>query len=85
MCTILKKKGKISSKIATVITDYGDDPYNEWVTNYEYMDYIFVAHNEIKNKLVQKGIPASKIFDTGIPISDKFLVNFGVTSFFICW
>ena len=76
MCTILKKKGKISSKIATVITDYGDDPYNEWVANHEYMDYIFVAHKEIKNKLVQKGIPEQKIFDTGIPISDQFLTNY---------
>lgn len=80
MCTILKKKGKISSKIATVITDYGDDPYNEWVANHEYMDYIFVAHNEIKNRLVQKGISEEKIFDTGIPISDKFLINYDKTA-----
>lgn len=76
MCTILKKKGKIQSKIATVITDYGNDPYNEWIANHEYMDYIFVAHSEVKDKLMQKGIPENKIFDTGIPISDKFLINY---------
>lgn len=76
MCTILKKKGKIYAKLATVITDYGEDPYNEWTCNHEYMDYIFVAHNKIKEKLTEKGIPPEKIFATGIPISDKFLKTY---------
>ena len=76
MCSILKQKGKISSKLATIITDYGEDPYNEWISNHEYMDYIFVAHNEIKNKLINKGVLPSKIFDTGIPISAKFLSHY---------
>lgn len=74
MCSILKKKGKTNASIATVITDYGEDPYNEWIKGHEYMDYIFVAHNEIKHKLIQKGVLDSKIFATGIPISQKFLV-----------
>ena len=71
--SILKERGKINSVLATVITDYGEDPYNEWTTNHEYMDYIFVANSEIKNRLIQKGILEEKIFDTGIPVSDKFL------------
>ena len=76
MCSILKKKGKIGSILANVITDYGEDPYNEWISGYEYIDYIFVAHNDIKIKLTQKGVPENKVFDTGIPISNKFLTTF---------
>ena len=34
MCSILKKKGKIGSILANVITDYGEDPYNEWISGY---------------------------------------------------
>ncbi len=76
MCSILKQKGKITSKLATVITDYGDDPYNEWIVGHEYIDYFFVAHSEIKNKLIEKGVDSKKIFDTGIPVSHKFLVKY---------
>ena len=76
MCSILKKKGKIGSILANVITDYGEDPYNEWISGYEYIDYIFVAHNDIKIKLTQKGVPENKVFDTGIPVSNKFLTTF---------
>ena len=76
MCSILKQKGKITSKLATVITDYGEDPYNEWVSNHQFIDYIFVAHNKIKDNLIAKGVPENKVFATGIPISDKFLINY---------
>ena len=79
MCSILKQKGKITSTLATVITDFGEDPYNEWTSNHEFIDYIFVAHREIKNNLIEKGIDANKIFDTGIPISDKFLKSYSKT------
>ena len=79
MCSILKKKGKITSKLATVITDFGEDPYNEWITGHEYIDYIFVAHGDIKNRLIQKGVASNKIYDTGIPISCKFLENYNKT------
>ena len=76
MCTILKQKGKIDAKLATVITDYGEDPYNEWTCNYNYIDYIFVAHDKIKETLISKGIPQNKIYVTGIPVSDKFLQKY---------
>lgn len=76
MCTILKQKGKIDAKLATVITDYGEDPYNEWTCNYNYIDYIFVAHNKIKETLISEGIPQNKIYVTGIPVSDKFLQKY---------
>ena len=82
MCSFLKQKGKITSTLATIITDYGDDPYNEWTSNHKYVDYIFVAHNEIKNRLIKKGVPEDKVFATGIPISNKFLVNYNKTEIF---
>ncbi len=74
--SILKQEGIFDFKLATVITDFGEDPYNEWISNHEYMDYIFVAHSKIKSRLVEKGVLPSKIFDTGIPISDKFLIDY---------
>ena len=80
--SILKERKKIDSILATIITDYGEDPYNEWISNHEYMDYIFVAHSEIKNKLIEKGISEEKVFDTGIPISDKFLKNYNKSEIF---
>ena len=73
MFSVLKQKNKIQGKIATIITDYGEDPYNEWYCNHEYIDYIFVAHSKIKNKLIEKGVPKEKLYDTGIPISENFL------------
>lgn len=76
MCSILKQNKKINAKIATIITDYGNDPYNEWVSNFNYIDYIFVAHNEIKNILLNKKIPENKIYPTGIPISKNFLIHY---------
>lgn len=82
MCSFLKQNGKIDAKLATIITDYGDDPYNEWTSNHKYVDYIFVAHNEIKNRLIEKGVPEEKVFATGIPISNKFLVNYNKTEIF---
>ena len=76
MCSILKQKQKINAKLATIITDYGQDPYNEWIKGHEYMDYIFVAHNEMKNKLIEKKVSPEKIFVTGIPVSEKFLKQY---------
>jgi processive 1,2-diacylglycerol beta-glucosyltransferase len=82
MFSILKQKKKLPAKLATIITDYGDDPYNEWTTNHEFVDYIFVAHNEIKNKLIENNIPENKIFNTGIPVSNKFLINYNKSEIF---
>ncbi len=76
MCSILKQHRKIDAKIATIITDYGEDPYNEWYCNHEFIDYIFVAHSKMKNSLIEKGISSKKLFDTGIPISENFLINY---------
>ncbi len=76
MFSVLKQKNKIQGKIATIITDYGESPYNEWYSNHEYIDYIFVAHSKMKNNLIKKGVPREKLYDTGIPISENFLKTY---------
>lgn len=71
MCAILKKKNKISCKIATIMTDYV--PHNQWLVGSNYMDYFFVAHENMKAELIKSGVEESKIFATGIPLSNRFL------------
>ena len=74
MCAILKKKKKISLKIATVMTDYA--PHNQWLMYPAYIDYFFVAHDGMKDSLLEKGIRENQIKVTGIPLSNKFLANY---------
>ena len=74
MCTVLKAKGKIHAKIATVMTDYA--PHDQWLVNSDLVDYFFVAHDGMKHSLEEKGIPENKIFATGIPLSNRFLKSY---------
>ncbi len=74
MCSFLKKKSKIDCKIATVLTDYA--PHDQWLVSSEYIDYFFVAHDGMKKALHEKGIPNEKIYATGIPLSNKFLIHY---------
>ena len=74
MCTILKKKKKLTCKIATVMTDF--HIHNQWLINSEEMDYYFVANSQMKEEMLQLGIDNYKIFVTGIPVSERFLEDF---------
>ncbi|MBQ2938716.1 MAG: UDP-N-acetylglucosamine 2-epimerase [Clostridia bacterium] len=74
MCSYLKRKGKITSKIATIMTDFS--PHDQWLVGYEYTDYFFVAHDKMKDYLISKNIPENKVFSTGIPISSRFLKTY---------
>lgn len=74
MCAYLKKLGKINCKIATVMTDYA--PHDQWLVLNKYVDYYFVSHEGMKKQLHEKGIPNEKIFATGIPLSNKFLLKY---------
>ncbi len=74
MCAYLKKKKKIQCELATVMTDYC--PHPQWLTDSEYMNYYFVAHEEMKNALIKSGIPSYKVFATGIPLSNRFLQSY---------
>ena len=70
MCSYLKRKGKISSKIATIMTDFA--PHDQWLVGHEYEDYFFVANDKMKNYLIDKNVGEEKVFVTGIPLSSKF-------------
>ena len=74
MCALLKKKEKINCKLATVLTDYA--PHNQWIVHHEYVDYYFVAHDGMKEILQNSGIEENKIFATGIPLSNRFLLHY---------
>ena len=74
MCSILKKKNIINIPVATIMTDYA--PHNQWIINHEFIDYYFVAHENMKIDLMNKGISKDKIFATGIPVSTKFLLEY---------
>ena len=75
MTTILKKKGDIDCKLATILTDYA--PHDQWVVNSDFVDYFFVSCDSMKNTLIEKNkIDTNKIFVTGIPISKRFLEKY---------
>lgn len=49
-------------------TDYTCIPFTEETE----VDYYFIAHEELLEEYVQKGIPREKLIPTGIPVSDRF-------------
>ena len=71
MCSYLKRKGKISAKLATIMTDFA--PHDQWLVGHDFMDYFFVAHNKMKHYLMDKNISETKIYVTGIHISNRVL------------
>ena len=74
MCAILKKKQKINCKLATVMTDYA--PHSQWLVAHEFVDYYFVAHEGMKEDLIERGVDLQKILATGIPLSNRFLLSY---------
>lgn len=74
MCALLKKKGRINCKIATVLTDYA--PHGQWLIYNEVVDYYFVAHDGMIQKLKDAGVKEEKIYATGIPLSNRFLLHY---------
>lgn len=74
MCSYLKRKGKISAKIATIMTDFA--PHDQWLVGSDFTDYFFVANDKMKNYLISTNIPQEKIFVTGIPLSNRFLQKY---------
>ena len=78
MCTILKKKGKLNCKLATVMTDF--HIHNQWLVGSEYMDYYFVSNDQMKEDMCKKGVDVSKVLVTGIPFSQRFLQKYNKNS-----
>lgn len=69
----LKRKNKINTYTASIITDY--TAHSVWLD--PTIDSYFVGSSILKEEMVSRGIKASKIHVTGIPIDGKFntLVN----------
>ena len=74
MCAILKKKKTISCELATIMTDY--HIHNQWLMFPEFVDYFFVATEQMKEDMIKLNIPSQKIHSTGIPVSPRFSENF---------
>jgi processive 1,2-diacylglycerol beta-glucosyltransferase len=68
VCAYLKRSGQIKSKIICVVTDF--DVHRIWVNTG--IDVYTGACDYTKNKLISLGVPADKVFTTGIPTDAKF-------------
>ncbi|WP_202709338.1 MGDG synthase family glycosyltransferase [Sporosalibacterium faouarense] len=67
----IKERYKVNIALITCITDAVDSW--EWI--YPYTDRYFVANEDIKAKLINKGIDEEIIVSTGIPVRREFLNN----------
>ena len=74
MTSYLKELNKLNCKLATILTDF--EPHDQWLIGKEYVDFFFVAHKQMKYALIDKEIEESKVFDTGVPISPRFLKEY---------
>ena len=74
MCGVLKKKGKINCKLATILTDF--HIHGQWLVFNEYCDYFFVSNNQMKDDMIEYGVDEQKIYVSGIPVSDRFKSDF---------
>ena len=74
MCSYLKRKGKITAKIATIMTDFA--PHDQWLVGSDFTDFYFVANDKMKTYLISKNISDNKVFVTGIPLSSRFLQKY---------
>lgn len=74
MTAYLKSKGKTNCILASVMTDFAS--HDQWLVGHEYIDHIFVSHEGMKKDIISKGVKASKIHATGIPLSNRFLEHF---------
>ncbi len=65
----LKKNQKLTSKLVTVITDFGIHPF--WIL--DTTDIYIVASDSSREQLILEGVEESRIQVLGIPIDSKFL------------
>lgn len=74
MVSYLKKKNLVDCKLATIMTDFA--PHKQWLIDKDFVDFFFVSHEKMRQCLITSGIPENKIFATGIPLSNRFLVHY---------
>ena len=74
MTSYLKRKGKIDCEIATILTDFAI--HEQWTIEHENINYFFVSNDDMKNDLIKCGVDSSKIYVTGIALSNRFFESF---------
>lgn len=74
MCGFLKKKNKLHCKLATILTDF--QIHEQWLEFSEFQDYFFVSNEQMRTDMVNSGVNGTKVYVTGIPVSERFLVNY---------
>ena len=74
MINYLKKKGLVNCSLATIMTDFS--PHDQWLIGHEYTDNFFVSNTKLRDYLIDYGIDKEKVFATGIPLSNRFLMHF---------
>lgn len=74
MVSYLRRKGKVSCKLVTVLTDFA--PHEQWLIGHEYTEGFFVANSKMEQYLCDYGVEPSKIHVTGIPLSERFFEKF---------
>lgn len=75
MTSYLKQKEKTNCYLATIMTDFA--PHDQWLIGNKFVDSYFVSNSSMKELMIRENcIPESKIFVTGIPISNRFLQNY---------
>ncbi|WP_238177919.1 MGDG synthase family glycosyltransferase [Paenibacillus contaminans] len=70
--SILKSQGLTDVPTVTVITDHTDHSY--WI--HPYTDQYLVGSEHVRNALIARHVPASRISATGIPIRPQFSQTF---------
>lgn len=74
MSSYLKKNGKISCEIDTIMTDFA--MHKQWLIGHEFTDNFFVSNENMKQDLINYGVDKDKIHVTGIPMSNRFFEHF---------
>ena len=73
MCSYLKRKGKITAKIVTVMTDFKS--HDQWLVGADFTAFFFVSNQDMQKELISKNIDENKVIVTGIPVGDRFLIE----------
>jgi processive 1,2-diacylglycerol beta-glucosyltransferase len=71
----LKRRGKIRSKLLTVVTDF--DVHKIWLASH--VDFYAVASDWTQEKIRSLGVPADKVVVTGIPTDEKFAAVYEIS------
>jgi len=68
LLSLYKAKGIFNNPVCVCVTDF--DVHNYW--SYNNLEHYYVASEEVKFHILQKGFPEDRIFVTGIPVFSHF-------------